>query len=119
MITWTGMNAATGKHLSESDHIKQSVRDILTTPIGSRIMRREYGSELIDLIDQPHNEATRLRMIAATVHALTLWEPRIKITRINIDNPQFDGSAAINLKWKRTDTGITETGAIAIPGASA
>uniref|UniRef100_UPI0026076D20 ATPase domain-containing protein n=1 Tax=uncultured Sphingobium sp. TaxID=316087 RepID=UPI0026076D20 len=31
------------------------VRDILTTPIGSRLMRRDYGSLIPELIDQPAN----------------------------------------------------------------
>ena len=43
-------------------------------------MRRTYGSEIFSLIDQPQHGATRLRLMAATVHALTLWEPRIRIT---------------------------------------
>lgn len=39
------MNRYTGETLkNESDHIKQSIADILLTPVGSRIQRREYGS---------------------------------------------------------------------------
>ncbi len=37
-----GMSAETGKALEGLEHLKQSITDILTTPIGSRIMRREY-----------------------------------------------------------------------------
>ena len=53
-----GMNAATGRALSGLDHIRQSIAEILTTPIGSRLMRRRYGSEVPELIDQPLNSAT-------------------------------------------------------------
>lgn len=39
------MSRENGRELeTELDHIRQSVQDILTTPIGTRIMRREYGS---------------------------------------------------------------------------
>nr|VFK47168.1 MAG: hypothetical protein BECKTC1821D_GA0114238_104214 [Candidatus Kentron sp. TC] len=38
-----GMSAFTGKHFSDIAHLRQSITDILTTPIGSRVMRREYG----------------------------------------------------------------------------
>ena len=46
------MSRNTGLSLSsEADQIRQSIQDILTTPIGSRIMRRNYGSLLPQLID--------------------------------------------------------------------
>ena len=53
--------------------IRQSLHDIFTTPIGSRIQRREYGSYLFALIDAPMNPANRLRLAAALVDAATRW----------------------------------------------
>ena len=46
----TGMDRETGKSLSGIEHLRQSIRDILTTPIGSRVMRRDYGSRLFELL---------------------------------------------------------------------
>lgn len=43
-----GMNRTTGKALSEDGHILQSLKDIVTTPIGSRVMRRDYGEQRLD-----------------------------------------------------------------------
>ena len=40
-VRYLGMNNQTGLSISEAEHIRQSVRDILVTPIGSRVMRRE------------------------------------------------------------------------------
>lgn len=78
----SGMNAITGRRLDGIEHIRQSVRDILTTPIGSRVMRRDYGSLLPDLIDQPLTDATLLRAYAASVMAITRWEPRVRVLSI-------------------------------------
>lgn len=78
----TGMNNKTGRDLSGIEHIQQSVRDILGTPIGSRVMRREYGSLLPELLDQPLNDATLLRAYAASVMAIIRWEPRIRVQSI-------------------------------------
>lgn len=39
-----GMNSETGKTISGIEHLKQSIVDILTTPVGTRVMRRDYGS---------------------------------------------------------------------------
>ncbi|MCC5882478.1 MAG: GPW/gp25 family protein [Halomonas sp.] len=78
----TGMNASTGRALTDLAHIRQSVRDILTTPIGSRVMRRDYGSLLPELIDAPLNDATLLQAYAASIMAIIRWEPRIRVTAI-------------------------------------
>lgn len=55
MTLYSGMNNTIGKVITDIDHLRQSVRDILLTPQGSRIARREYGSLLSSLIDQPQN----------------------------------------------------------------
>ncbi|MCL7930438.1 GPW/gp25 family protein [Halomonas llamarensis] len=77
-----GMNDHNGTAIEGMAHIHQSVRDILTTPLGTRVMRREYGSLLPELIDQPLNDALLLQAYAATVMALIRWEPRIRVTAI-------------------------------------
>ncbi|MEP4038514.1 GPW/gp25 family protein [Pseudophaeobacter sp.] len=82
-----GIDASTGKRLSGVSHLRQSVRDILTTPIGSRVMRRDYGSRLYRLVDAPMNDATRLDMMAATYEALEIWEPRLQLASIAFEMP--------------------------------
>ncbi|ENM6576158.1 GPW/gp25 family protein [Vibrio fluvialis] len=77
-----GMNNQTGAKLGGIDHLKQSIRDILTTPLGSRIMRRSYGSRLFQLIDNPTNAETVAEIIAASAEALNTWEPRLSVSRI-------------------------------------
>lgn len=64
-VRYRGMNSQTGLSISEAEHIRQSVRDILVTPIGSRVMRREYGSLLAAMIDRPQSPALRLQIMAA------------------------------------------------------
>ena len=49
MTLYSGMNNTNGKVITDIDHLRQSVRDILLTPQGSRIARREYGSLLSSL----------------------------------------------------------------------
>ena len=80
-----GTNSTTGKPLSGLDHVRQSVTDILTTPIGSRVMRREYGSRLFELVDAPLTGTTLVDIFAATAGALIRWEPRLKVNRVFAD----------------------------------
>lgn len=104
-MSWNGMNTKTGLVIADADHINQSVSDILRTPIGSRLMRREYGSEIFKLIDQPQHGATRLRLMSAAVVALLRWEPRIQPSKIDIGNSEIDGSLIITTSYYRKDQG--------------
>ena len=97
-----GMNAQTGRTLTAAGHLAQSVADILTTPIGTRVMRREYGSQLADLIDWPLNSATRLQAYAATAMALMRWEPRIRLSRVSLAIEK-GGSAVLDVEGTRVD----------------
>lgn len=101
-MMYLGMNAQTGGALTDIDHIRQSVRDILVTPVGSRIARREYGSLMADLIDEGQNEVTKLRVMAATYSALSRWEPRIRLTGITTET-SMDGKMVVNLTGYRAD----------------
>jgi len=98
------MNSRTGRTITDSAHLAQSVADILTTPIGSRVMRREYGCQLADLIDWPHNSATRLQAYAATAMALMRWEPRIRLNRVQLSLGDVAGQAILDLEGTLTDS---------------
>lgn len=83
-------------------HIHQSLTDIFTTPIGSRIQRRDYGSHIFALIDSPMNPAGRLRLAAALVDAAYRWEPRVVITYANI-NVSSDGKTILDYQARTLD----------------
>ncbi|OZN25346.1 baseplate assembly protein W [Actinobacillus seminis] len=88
--------------ISEEEHIKQSVSDILLTQIGTRIQRRDYGSNIPKLIDRPINGALMLQIAACAVVALNCWEPRIYIRQFK---PRFiEGKICANIIMIRTDT---------------
>ncbi|AVJ23970.1 MULTISPECIES: GPW/gp25 family protein [Pseudomonas] len=98
------MNRETGAAIGTLDHISQCITDILTTRIGTRVMRREYGSLLPELVDHPFNDVTRLRVYAATVMALMRWESRISLSRVQFTGANLLGQAAIELEGSVVDT---------------
>ena len=79
-----GMNRHTGRTLGGDAHLTQSITDILTTPKGTLVMLRDYGSDLPDIIDQPLNGQTTIDAYVAVAEALDLWEPRISVERVQI-----------------------------------
>lgn len=101
-MMYLGMNRDTGEAITDIDHIRQSVRDILITPEGSRIARRDYGSLLSVLIDQPQNDVIRLQVMAAVYVAISRWEPRVRLSTVNITS-DFDGSMVVELTGQRDD----------------
>ena len=97
-----GMNAETGKVLDGLDHLRQSIKDILTTPIGTRVMRRDYGSRLFDLLDRPMSPELIADIQAAVVMAITKHEPRIQLTKVEVlpvgSEPNYDHNQLANGK---------------------
>jgi len=79
-----GVDRRTGQPLSGLDHLKQSIEDILTTPLGTRRMRPEYGSNLRRFVDMPVNEGWKSAVQAEVARALGLWEPRIRLERVQV-----------------------------------
>ncbi len=81
-----GMNQNTGRALSGMAHLKQSVRRLLTTPKGSRVMRCTYGSRLFELIDNPLTAETLADIIAETAGVIQAWEPRINVQKVTVQS---------------------------------
>lgn len=85
------------------EHILQSIADILGTPLGTRPCRREYGSLLPDLIDQPMTPANILRVYATSAVAVSRNEERIRLRRVALSADEQPGSATLILDGERTD----------------
>ena len=78
--------------------------DVLSTRLGTRVMRREYGSLLPELVDHPFNDTTRLRVYAATVMALMRWEPRISLSRVQFLGATLQGQSFLDIDGSIVDT---------------
>jgi phage baseplate assembly protein W len=100
-----GLNAKTGRTAVGVDHLYQSIDKILTTPLGTRVERRDFGSELPELQDAPNNAVYRVLLFSAIATALMRWEPRLKLSSIELEAPSLDGSQNVNLEGVTTETG--------------
>lgn len=79
-----GMDRRSGQPLSGLAHLRQSIEDILSTPLGSRRMRPEYGSQLRRYVDLPVNEGWKSAVQAEVARSLGRWEPRLKLERVRV-----------------------------------
>lgn len=79
-----GMDRRTGLPISGVEHLRQSIEDILSTPIGSRRMRPEYGSKIRRFVDLSVNDGWKSAVQAEVARALSRWEPRLKLERVRV-----------------------------------
>ncbi len=82
MPTSTGIDRATGLPLSDLDHVRQAFRTILTTRLGSRVMRRTFGAAVPGLLGRQLVPATLAVFTQAISLAVYLWEPRLAIVQV-------------------------------------
>ena len=97
MADSTGVNAATGAALTGWAHVQQSISKILRTPIGSRVMRRDFGSDLPDLVDAKMTQRNVLAVYSATASAIARWEPRFRMRGGAVSAAEPTGILALNI----------------------
>jgi phage baseplate assembly protein W len=92
-----GMNSSTGGAISGLTELRQQIRDVLTTPIGSRVGNRAYGSRLFDLQDAPLNRSTIVEIYAATAEAISTWVPNFKVKTVQVEELTEGGKISLTV----------------------
>lgn len=64
--------------------VEESIRRILVTPLGSRVMMPEYGSRLFELVDKSVNDEWILDAIRFSSEAIETNEPRCILKRVKV-----------------------------------
>ena len=115
MALYLGMSDS-GQTISDDAQIAASLHVLLTTPVGSRVMRRDYGSRVPDLIDAPLSGATLMRLASASYIAIRKWEPRLSISGIAFKpSAECPGRLVLQLSARRTDLPTDAAQTLEIP----
>lgn len=83
--------------------IKESMKDILSTPVGTRFFLPQYGSKLYLLIYEQNDFIARDLAIEYTKQALTKWEPRIILGEVTCESD--DKVLEITIRYQVKDIG--------------
>lgn len=75
----TGIDRYTGKPISDWSHVHQSIRVILSTHFGERVMRRSFGSAVPGILGRNLVPETLMKFYMAIAIAIELWEPRYRV----------------------------------------
>ncbi len=93
----SGVSNTTGEMLEGWLHLKQSIIDLFRTRIGTRVMRRDYGSDIPDLIDRPAGRDVVLEVTLAAGEAIDRWEPRFRLEGVGVTEAGPDGRFRIDI----------------------
>jgi phage baseplate assembly protein W len=87
--------------------VNQSIHLILSTRIGERLMRPDFGSNLRDLVFEPLDDPTLDLLVEYTADALRKWENRIELTLVETDDSDIENShVGIVIQYKIRGTNI-------------
>ena len=73
-LDWPGLEAS----------VRHAIRVILSTRPGEQLMRPEFGAGLDRLLHAPNNLSTRRQIRDWTMSALSRWERRILLDRVDV-----------------------------------
>ena len=94
-----GMDENTGTLIGGEEHLRQSIKRIIMTPIGTYPLDPEFGSRVPELIDKPMTDETILLINSSIVEALYRWEERIESIEITLDT-ENSGNGILSFSLK-------------------
>jgi phage baseplate assembly protein W len=82
--------------------VTEEIIRLLTTPLGSRVMRPEYGSELYKVRDRVLDGYWRLMAMKYTFEAINRWIDRVRVTKITFTpTDSISAKVRMNLTLER------------------
>jgi phage baseplate assembly protein W len=86
--------------VSNEQDIEQAIRIILGTRRGERVMRPDFGCRVHELLFEPRDATTASLVRSYVQDALSFWEPRIQLVRVEtyLDNAN-DGAILVEIEY--------------------
>jgi phage baseplate assembly protein W len=86
--------------VSGEENIERSVRLILGTAKGERVMRPEFGCDIHDQVYASLSQGTLNRIEESVRRALVRWEPRIDVERVEAEpDTESPGKLLIEISY--------------------
>ncbi|MEM7369913.1 MAG: GPW/gp25 family protein [Bacteroidota bacterium] len=99
-ITFSKQPHCAVRMVSEEEDIKESLRILLSTHPGERILREDYGMSMEDLIFEPVTTNLLTYIEELIRRSILFYEPRINLEKINIlQDELLEGKVKIELQY--------------------
>ena len=101
------------------ENIVESLRLILSTEPGERVMLPAFGAGLRRFLFEPNVPATHRLVEEACRRAVQRWEPRVHLEDVQVSADRGDpGYAKVELRYRLVATGSDTELVLAVPVAS-
>jgi phage baseplate assembly protein W len=80
--------------------VEESIRIILGTQYGERVMRPDFGCNLKSLVFAPNNTATAALARRYVQDGLKQWEPRINVKDVTVTNDNVNAVLLIEIRYQ-------------------
>jgi phage baseplate assembly protein W len=87
------------------EKVRQSIYIILDTEPGERLMRPAFGCGLRRYLMKPNNTATRTLIQRDVERALSAFEPRIALGRVEVEPGEDPALVLIHIEYQHLRTG--------------
>jgi phage baseplate assembly protein W len=88
-------------YASEEQKVEQAILIVLGTARGERVMRPDFGSRLHELVFASITSTTKSLAAHYVVEALTQWEPRIDVLRVDVSDAEAaTGTLLIDIEYR-------------------
>lgn len=89
------------------EDIKEAIRIILGTVKGERIMRPDFGCGIHELVFAPINTSTMSLVENSVREALTTWEPRIELIKVEVSpEASEEGKLLVSIDYRVRATNV-------------
>ena len=104
-LDWPGLEAS----------VRHAIRVILSTRPGEQLMRPEFGAGLDRLLHAPNNLSTRRQIRDWTMSALSRWERRILLDRVDVlEVPGRPSELRVEIAYRLARSGATDAVAVTV-----
>jgi hypothetical protein len=91
---------------SDEDNIRESMRVILLTEPGERVMREDFGCGLRRFLFEPNTPTTRALIRERVERSIARWERRVRVEDVAVDaDPGDERVIAISIRFRQVATG--------------
>jgi phage baseplate assembly protein W len=90
-------------------NVRESIRLILMTVPGERLMRERFGCGLRQFLFEPNTVTTRELIRQRIVQAVSRWEPRVRVQEVLVEEDPVDPRiAAVTIYFQLVATQAVE-----------
>jgi phage baseplate assembly protein W len=89
--------------------VRQCIQVILRTRPGEQLMRPAFGGGLENFLHEPNTLTSRQRIHDAIADSLALWEKRIVVDRIEVNEmPEQPSQIRVEIAYRLLRTGVPQ-----------